>query len=333
MKPCERIVDLFQELHDTRLGEESDGSAREHLMHCPVCREEFKWYGLTVQALANLERVTPPAHFTAQLRAKLYSAETSHSFFDSFKQMFTSFPYLPLPVGVTALAFVAAVAFVMYEHTPVNMMRPDGPPTPVRVASSGISQAAEMPLQKAPGVAEAMRPKGAEMAETPAPTAPSTAEAKAASPEKELRVARTPASPFSGPPAERDALTLMAPTFGSLPVPKSAFGAGMTASARARGIGTDSLTVESDRVDQAVDSVLRLLPDLRGKVVEQRARGLLGERILSVVIPPEAFGSLATELVNHGIVEAGPPEERNLTTATETNGQNVVLTIRFVRRP
>lgn len=332
MKPCERIVDLFYELQETRLDEEQDRSAREHLRHCPVCREEFKWYGLTVQALANLERVTPPAHFTAQLRAKLYATETSPSFFDSFRQIFTSFPYLPLPVGVTALAFVAAVAFVTYENTPVNLIRPAVPSTAERGARSVVSQAAAATVPKSSPVAGGTMSKGTTVVEMPAalaPTPPATADSKPASPQQEVRIARSPENALPTPLVKsQDPLALMSPKR----VAKSPYNAGIPASYGR--VGTDTLTVESPRIDQAVESVLRMLPDLHGRVVEQRTTGgILGERVLSVVIPPDSFGSLATELISHGVVDAGPPSDRDVASATETNGRNLVLTIRFVHRP
>jgi hypothetical protein len=118
MKECEQIGDLFSELHDQDLEGEIEKAAREHLHNCSCCREEFKWYGITVQALTQLERVHPPDEFLDQLHLRLQTCSPSYAFLDSFRNFFSSFPQLPVPVGVTALTFAIAVAWGVYSYAP-----------------------------------------------------------------------------------------------------------------------------------------------------------------------------------------------------------------------
>ncbi len=59
MMECERISDLFGELHDDEADGEIRDVIRDHLYNCPECREEYKWYTLTVQALGSLETASP----------------------------------------------------------------------------------------------------------------------------------------------------------------------------------------------------------------------------------------------------------------------------------
>jgi len=70
-------------------------------------------------------------------------------------------------------------------------------------------------------------------------------------------------------------------------------------------IGTDMLTVESPSIDQAVESLKKILPDIQGKVLDEQNRQI-GGTVLTVVIPPQAYGDLTTELVHHGSVAVGP---------------------------
>jgi len=116
MKECERVNDLFGELYDRGTDHKAEASLRDHLNGCICCREEFKWYGFTVQVLADLEKISPPDDFLRQVRSRLHTSPPGFSFRDFFSNVFSSAPYMPLPIGVTALAFLAVVGFVMYNH-------------------------------------------------------------------------------------------------------------------------------------------------------------------------------------------------------------------------
>jgi hypothetical protein len=118
---CDRISDLFGDLHEGQLDGAIGDKMRQHLGNCPDCREDFKWYGFTVQALASLERVSPPANFVAQVRARCEAADSSWWFY-SFKETFSHLPYLPLPVGVTAAVLVGVFALGLYNYAPTPIL-------------------------------------------------------------------------------------------------------------------------------------------------------------------------------------------------------------------
>src|SRR5208283_5719784 len=100
MSECERISGLFGELHEEQVDSETETVVWKHLHSCSGCKEDFKWYGMTVRALTNLERVAPPREFIAQLNARLDDAPSS-SFLAFFRNFFSSAPFvLPLPAGV-----------------------------------------------------------------------------------------------------------------------------------------------------------------------------------------------------------------------------------------
>jgi len=326
MKQCERISDLFLDLHDTQLDEELERAAREHLRQCPICREEFKWYGLTVQALTNLERVPPPPHFTAQLRAKLDTLPPSHSFLDSFRQLFTNMPYLPLPVGVTALAFVAVVAFVTYDRSATHVTLSSSTMVE-KVTSSGLPRKAEAALSSSslPSPHKDASEKSLDALGS------FTVGARGVHPAKDSALSSAPPPPLARIPSSPDVFSTMAPQVNTVRVSKGGTGERQSPSTNPWIVDIESLTVESEQVDQAVESILKMLPDLRGKLLEQRIRSVPQEKILAVAIPPDAFGPLAVELINHGNVEAGPPKERDAT-SREIQDKHLVLTIRFVNR-
>ena len=122
MSECERISGLFGELHEEQVDSETETVVWKHLHSCPGCKEDFKWYGMTVRALTNLDRVAPPREFIAQLNARLHYAPSS-SFLDFLRNFFSSAPFvLPLPVGVSALAFIAAAGFVLYNYSHTDLV-------------------------------------------------------------------------------------------------------------------------------------------------------------------------------------------------------------------
>lgn len=301
MKECEQISDLFGELHEGRVDPGFKKLATEHLDKCTCCREEFKWYGFTVQALGNLEKVSPPADFMVRLRTGLYDSSPSSPVRDFFRTLFTSSPSMPLPVGLAALTAIVVVGFVIYNNSPLDLL-----PTGVAVTAvqgSAVASSAGMQAKRvAPGGTHTDPVhQGTTVATLPNPAS----------------------SPSPGTPSQ-----LLAST-------PSTWNHNLTTSGYfptvADTIGADNLTVESPSVDQAVESLKRILPNIRGRLVLEKPRLGIGERMLGVVIPSTAYGSLTTELVNHGAVAAGVGTEVSAPTPSKTDANNVILYIRFVQ--
>ena len=112
-------------------------SVRRHLSICSECREDFKWYGFTVHALTSLERVSPPAEFMVQVRARLDGHQPAFSL-DSFRSIFSLFPNLPFPVGVTALALIAVSGLSLYNYEPVYMLQSSASTYSSKKPDSGV---------------------------------------------------------------------------------------------------------------------------------------------------------------------------------------------------
>ncbi len=140
MNDCKRMSDLFGALHDDQLDGEIAESVRHHLSNCPECREDFKWYGFTVHALTSLERVSPPREFMVQVRARLDDAQPALSL-DSFRNIFSLFPNLPLPVGVTALALIAVIGLSLYNYGPAYVLQSAAPTYSSEKPGVGLSAA------------------------------------------------------------------------------------------------------------------------------------------------------------------------------------------------
>jgi hypothetical protein len=301
MSECERISGLFGELHEEQVNTEIETVVWKHLDRCPGCREDFKWYGVTVRALTNLERVNPPREFMAQLNARLYSTPSS-SFLDFFRNIFSSAPYvLPLPVGVSALALIAVTGFVFYNYSNTDVMQslvsyqslydPGArPKQAARMAANGPGTG--KPQMKVSSVMPASESKPL----IPAPRLP-------------LLAKSTPDSLGSN----IEAVSRSFPTI-------------------ADRIGADNLTVESPSIDQAVESLKRILPNIQGRLVDENNHGHVGEVVVGVMIPSDAYGNLTTELINHGAVAAGMKgSEVSSPAPVRKEGNNVLLYIRFVR--
>jgi len=71
MMDCERIADYFGAVYEGDSDTQTEKMVKDHLKSCAACREDFKWYGVTIQALANLEQVAPPNDFLKQLNARI----------------------------------------------------------------------------------------------------------------------------------------------------------------------------------------------------------------------------------------------------------------------
>lgn len=278
MNDCKRMSDLFGALHDEEIEGEIAESVRQHLSNCAECREDFKWYGFTVHALAGLEKVSPPRDFLAQFHARVDAAQPL-PFLESFRNILTFIPHFPLPVGVTALALMAVIGLSLYDY---------GPMYGIQSAASGYSTPKSETGPSAKGVVPVM----------------------ARSQETNPSAGISSVAPYSGPIARLE--------------PGRGFRAMPAVQDR---IGTDMLTVESPSIDQAVESLKKILPDIQGKVLDEQNRQI-GGTVLTVVIPPQAYGDLTTELVNHGAVAIGPKTDNR--SSTDDSGP-MQLYIHFLR--
>ena len=296
MKECEQIGDLFGELHDQELESEIEKAAREHLRNCPGCREEFKWYGITVQALTQLEKVNPPEHFLDQLNARLQTCSPTYSFRDSFRNLFSAFPQLPVPVGVACLTLAVAVAWGVYRYNP-PVSGPAGNTRTIAYATTG-------PVEHAEGAARSA---------LPAATDTSTD-----------RIAMRKHG--SGPQGRAsDPSFTIARSHGlakSLTPPLSALPASTHI------IGSNNLTVESPSINMTVESLKRALPNLQGTLVEENTRDEKREAVLAVRIPPQSWPHLTTELINHGAVAVASADEQS--PQPKLDNSNVLIRIRIV---
>ncbi len=272
MNDCKRITNLFGALYDEQLEGEIAEGVRRHLSDCPDCKEEFKWYGFTVQALTCLEEISPPKNFLAQFHARC-DTNQPYAFLDSFKNIFSFIPSFPLPVGVTALVIMAVIGVGLYNYDPILGLQ--------SAASTYSGPKGEVAPTK--GIAPLM--------------------------------ARSQEAPSTNSLAYTPQIARLN-TNSSIPKAMQAK------------IGTDMLTVESASIDQAIASLKRILPGIQGKLVQERNRQL-GGAILTVVIPPQAYGDLTTELISHGAVAVGP---RNENSSSSEDAGIMQLNIHFVRK-
>ncbi len=240
MKECEQIGDLFSELHDQDLEGEIEKAAREHLHNCSCCREEFKWYGITVQALTQLERVPPPHDFLTQLHVRLDTCSPSYSFLHSLRNFFSTLPQLPVPVGVTALTCVVAVAWAAYSYAP-----------PVTLPTGGTSSIAYGPTGSAENVDVTTR--SGVWQTTPGARA-------------DRIMARTQETAPLGRAGTRSSAALQTPGMAKSLTPTP-----LVNPLNIKTVGSDNLTVESPSINLTVESVKRLLPNLHGRLVDEQS--------------------------------------------------------------
>ena len=301
MSECERISGLFGELHEDQVDSETETVVWKHLHNCPGCEEDFKWYGIAVSALTNLERVAPPREFIAQLNARLHDAPSS-SFLDFLRNIFSSAPYvLPLPVGISALAFIAVTGLVLYNYSHTDLM-------PSLASYQSFYDPGARPnadARIAGKDADAMQPR--QMQVSPLLAA---SESKPSSPSSPL-----PLFSKSTPDSIGNNIETVSRNFPTI----------------ADRIGADNLTVESPSIDQAVESLKRILPNIQGRLVDENNRGHVGEVVVGVMIPSDAYGNLTTELINHGAVASGMKDsEASSQSPAKKEGNNVLVYIRFV---
>jgi len=303
MSECDRISSLLGDAYEEQVDGESKMFFDEHLHNCPSCREELKWYGITVRALTSLERVSPPPDFLAQVSARLQSSPASSSYLEFFKNLFSSTPYLPLPAGVAALAFVAVLGIVVYNQAPTEIIPSTAYSGPTRAAGVRSTAEARMAVGGTATLpAHQMQVSG--VLTKASETSPST---PAGAP---------PLYSKAIPNSSQSNLGLMGGNFATI----------------ADRLGADNLTVESASIDSALESLKKILPNIQGQLVDQRNPGN-GGVVVGVLIPPSAYGRLTTELINHGAVESGAGSEIQPGPPLKKEGNNVLLYIRFVRTP
>lgn len=298
MKECARVSDLFGELHDGNMDVDAEKCLREHLNGCTDCREDFKWYGFTMQALNSLEQVSPPPNFMAQLEAKLYQEPQAFSLRDFFSNLLSSAPYMPLPIGVTSLVFLVVVGVVIYNHAPTGGVSSAAP-----VALHAPTMRPTMDSGLLAGVGGKMQPEAWQTRSSSQPT-------------REI-------PPGISPNIKQFAMT------GTEPVEKKLGKRYPAFHTVADVLGADNLTVESPSVEQAVESLKKVLPSFNGQLVDEKFRAPVGERVLGVQIPSRAYGNLTSELINHGAVAVGAGSETDPPPASRKDENNVILYIRF----
>lgn len=289
MKECRCISDLYVDVQDDRADVDAHKRFRDHVSGCGQCREDFRWYGLTVRALHTLDTVSPPADFMQQLSSRLDRID-SPAYLTYFRNLFSSAPSIPLPVGVVSMALIVFLGFALYNHS-----------VPGGLPWFGYEQASQGPDVRPPRLpGTGMLAKGTDTSAA-FPTSPLTQ--SAVSPRYSTKA-------HNAVPVDSETLSQVFPTV-------------------ADRIGADNLTVESRSVDTAVESLKKLLPDLQGRLVEVKPRDR-GTVVLGVMIPSKAYADLTSRLINYGAVEAGAGSEVSPPKPTEEDSKNVFLYIRFL---
>ncbi len=289
---CERIADYFRAVYEGDSDAQTGKMVKDHLKSCAACREEFKWYGVTIQALANLEQVAPPNYFLKQLNARIdKNSSIFQSIISQIKNLMNAIPTAPVPVGAVSLAFVTFCAFLVYNYTPPELSQG---------GKSGLSLNSNA-QNGAIAVDSASRPVDSGMVAS-APFSPQTA------PFSHAYV------PYDGP-GRSSSVAWRFPTV-------------------ADEIGADNLTVESPQMDLALKSLKEILPDIQGKLIDEKFRNAFGEALVGVIIPSSRYGDLTSALVNYGAIEVGAKSlESDSPAPTKVDSRNVRLYIRFTQAP
>ncbi len=68
---CDRLKDLFSELHEGTLDAGLRQSAEHHLYECPACEHEFKTFARAYDSIGPWSEVTPPADLSEQISQRL----------------------------------------------------------------------------------------------------------------------------------------------------------------------------------------------------------------------------------------------------------------------
>lgn len=288
MMDCENVSLLFGKIFDGEADEADHKVVEDHLTVCSACSEDYNWYKLTMQALNNLQPVSPPSDFLEQLNSRIHPKSKFANIKSFIKNFFDSVPQIPVPVGAVSLALIVIVAFMAYNNVPVDTSLAIAPIAGAKsIASSVDGGALVNKVSQSQGQA------------APPPVA--------SAPRLPMLAANQAANTVSSAPAWRF------PTI-------------------ADEIGGDNLTVESPRVDLAIESLRNVLPNLEGKIVDEKTRNSFGEVMVGVVIPSNKYADLASALVNHGSVEAGTLQiEGKALIPSRTDSNQLRLYIRFTR--
>src|SRR5438477_2081613 len=68
---CERVKDLFSELHEGTLDAGLRQSAEHHLYECPACEHEFKTFSRAYDSIGPWSEVAPPADLSEKISQRL----------------------------------------------------------------------------------------------------------------------------------------------------------------------------------------------------------------------------------------------------------------------
>lgn len=285
---CENASSLYGRIFDGEADEVDHKALEDHLRSCPTCSADYDWYKFAVQAVGNLEPVSPPADFLQQLNARIHPESKITSFKYMLKNFFELMPQVPVPVGVASLALIVVFAFMAYNGAPVDTGLALAPMMGAKNVASSVESSAHV---------NTVSQTQGKVAQPPTP----------GSHRLPMLAANTPGTTVSSIPSWRF------PTI-------------------ADEIGGDNLTVESPRVDLAVESLRNVLPNLEGKIVDERIRNGFGEIMVGVVIPSNKYADLASALINHGSVEAGVTQiEGKPLIPSRVESNQLHLYIRFTR--
>lgn len=286
---CENVSSLYGKIFDGEADDADHKALEDHLRVCSDCKDDYNWYKFSLQALNNLEPVSPPKDFLEQLNKRIQPRSKLTGFKYFVRNFLDSIPQLPVPVGVASLALIAIFAFMIYNNAPVD---------------SGLGIA---PLGGAKSIAASVESNSAAKV---AQSSGETATAPTGS------TARLPMIASNLAPAATQVSAMPAWRFPTI----------------ADEIGGDNLTVESPRIDLAVESLRKVLPNIQGQIVDERTRNSFGDVMVGVVIPSNKYADLATALINHGSVEAGALQiEGKALVPSKTNSNQLHLYIRFTR--
>ncbi|MBM4327800.1 MAG: hypothetical protein FJ118_11630 [Deltaproteobacteria bacterium] len=299
MSECDQISGMFLELHEGSVDSETRSRCYDHMNECSCCREEFQWYSDAVKALAGLERVSPPRDFMVHLDRRL-DAVSSRSWLDFLKDLTLTAPRMPLPAGMAALFCIVLIGYSLFRQPPVELARHSETPVSAEVATAeeggkSIAPAPRRATITTMGGDGALAPAYYSSLSNPStnlPRIPLT----------------TPESGMSGAQAAHNLLPTVADR-----------------------LGADNLTVVSSRPEEAQELLKRILPGLQGTVVREDLRPSARERLVRIIIPPDAYGSLTRALVDHGEIESGAGAGVDPPKPVQEQGNGILLYVRFVK--
>jgi Predicted integral membrane protein (DUF2275)/Putative zinc-finger len=113
---CEEVQFHFSDYLDkTAEGPRAKG-IENHLIGCPICRDEFSWLLQCRELIAGLPVVEPPLGFTTRVMANVAEAAKKTSF---WKRLFLP-PKIKLPVEATAVMLLGILSFYIYQKEARN---------------------------------------------------------------------------------------------------------------------------------------------------------------------------------------------------------------------